>query len=77
LNPERRNLLIKKWKYFYLAIFIYVMIALMGCFEADTPQKMEIGANPDLAAHSKEFKEDVIKVTEGVYVAVGSALPTL
>ncbi len=66
--------MIKKRKYSYLAIFISAVIALMGCTEADTPGKMDIGSNPNLAAHSKEFKKEIIKVTEGVYVAVGFGL---
>ena len=30
--------------------------------------------NPDLAAHSAEFKQEVIEVTDGVYVAIGFGL---
>ncbi len=33
-----------------------------------------LDAAPDLAAHSEEFRKEVIRVTEGVYVAVGFGL---
>jgi alkyl sulfatase BDS1-like metallo-beta-lactamase superfamily hydrolase len=47
---------------------------LTGCSGSEAPQKMETGANPDLKAHTAEFKPEIIKVTEGVYVAIGFGL---
>jgi alkyl sulfatase BDS1-like metallo-beta-lactamase superfamily hydrolase len=35
---------------------------------------MDLGADPDLAAHSDEFRREVIRVTDGVYAAVGFGL---
>ena len=66
--------MIKKWRNSYLAVYTTAVMMVMSCCEADIPGKMDIDANPDLTAHSREFKEQVIKVTEGVYVAVGFGL---
>jgi len=57
----------------YIAIITGLMI-LMSCSEAEPPGKMEVGANSNLAAHSEEFQQEVINVTDGVYVAVGFGL---
>ena len=64
----------KKRDCIFLVLFILGLILSMGCTEAEPPQKLEIGANPDLSAHSKEFRKEVIKVTDGVYVAIGFGL---
>ena len=37
-------------------------------------EPLAVKAAPELAAHSAEFKREVIRVTEGVYVAVGFGL---
>ncbi|RPJ81023.1 MAG: MBL fold metallo-hydrolase [Deltaproteobacteria bacterium] len=36
--------------------------------------KVVVKSNPDLKAHSKEFKKEVIRVADGVYVAIGYGL---
>lgn len=49
--------------------------AFLGCGEGGRAhEEMDVGAQVDLAAHSAEFEQGVIKVTEGVYVAVGYGL---
>lgn len=55
--------------YVYIAM-ITGFVILMSCSEAEPPAKMEVGADPDLDAHTAEFKKEVIKVTDGVYVDV-------
>jgi len=50
------------------------LITFLACSKPQPPEQMEVGSHPDLAAHSEEFKKEVIKVTDGVYVAVGFAL---
>ncbi|MEH6476095.1 MAG: alkyl sulfatase dimerization domain-containing protein [Sneathiella sp.] len=43
----------------------------------DTPKQMapvQVDANAELNAHSDEFKKEIIKVTDGVYVAIGFGL---
>jgi alkyl sulfatase BDS1-like metallo-beta-lactamase superfamily hydrolase len=64
----------RKWGRPFITVFLLAILILTGCSQNDAPQKMETGANPDLAAHSAEFKPEIIKVTEGVYVAVGYGL---
>ena len=57
-------------------------LALLACWAAAcardrAPQPAAgaaLGANEELAAHSDEFKREVVKVTDGVYVAVGFGL---
>ena len=45
-----------------------------ACAEKKAPAPLDIGANPDLAAHTDEFRQEVIEVTDGVYVAIGFGL---
>jgi hypothetical protein len=50
------------------------LVAFSSCSSTGPPTSLEVGASVDLAAHSAEFKQEVIKVTEGVYVAIGFGL---
>jgi len=50
------------------------LILFVSCQQPHAPAPLEVGSNPDLAAHSAEFKQEVINVTDGVYVAVGFGL---
>lgn len=45
-----------------------------ACSPSQPSPPLEVGSDPDLAAHSAEFKQEIIKVTDGVYVAVGFGL---
>ena len=58
----------------YLAVIVIGFIFLLACTGEDTPQPLEVGSHPDLAAHSAEFEKEVIEVTDGVYVAIGFGL---
>ncbi|MCP4600118.1 MAG: MBL fold metallo-hydrolase [Proteobacteria bacterium] len=49
-------------------------IVLATCSGRDAPSLPQIGADPDLAAHTTEFRQEVIQVTDGVHVAVGFGL---
>ena len=43
----------------------------------DTPQQaapVQVDANAELNAHTEEFRKEIVKVTDGVYVAVGYGL---
>ncbi len=54
-----------------------IAIGLMlfaACAEKKTPVPLDVGSNPDLAAHTAEFRQEVIEVTDGVYVAIGFGL---
>ena len=50
------------------------LIILAACSKEKPPAALDIGTNPDLAAHSAEFRQEVIEVTDGVYVAIGFGL---
>ncbi len=50
------------------------LIIISACSQSQPPERLEVESNPDLAAHSAEFKQEVIKVIDGVYVAVGFGL---
>jgi alkyl sulfatase BDS1-like metallo-beta-lactamase superfamily hydrolase len=52
-----------------------LIAALVACHdqEAGLPP-MEAGVNPDLASHSAEFERGVVRVTDGVHVAIGYGL---
>ncbi len=58
----------------YLAVIAIGLILFTACAEDEPLEPLQVGSNPDLAAHSAEFKQEVIKVTDGVYVAVGFGL---
>jgi len=56
-------------------ITVLILIFLYKSSKNKTPfESSKITVNPDLAAHTAEFKKDVIKVTDGVYVAIGFGL---
>ena len=64
-------------KYSNLICSVVIFIGLVifsSCANEESPEPLDIGANPDLATHSGEFRREVIKVTDGVYVAVGFGL---
>ena len=58
----------------YLALIAIGFLMFSACAKEEKPEPLDVGSNPDLAAHSAEFKQEVIKVTDGVYVAVGFGL---
>lgn len=53
---------------------IFITIIFFGCSETTPIETTKSPTPDDLTAHSKEFKKEVVKVTEGVHVAVGYAL---
>ncbi len=54
-------------------LVIFITITAVGCSKKETPSAAGAKAR-DLAAHTEEFKKDIIKVTDGVYVAIGYGL---
>ncbi|MBW1797585.1 MAG: hypothetical protein JRJ21_04080, partial [Deltaproteobacteria bacterium] len=62
---------VKRW---YLAFIVIAVMILVACSKPQEPQELSVGSNPDLMAHTAEFKQGVIKVTDGVYVAIGFGL---
>ena len=59
-----------------MKIWIWVMALMVfsACSDSEPPVALDVGANVDLAAHTAEFKQEIIKVIDGVYVAVGFGL---
>jgi alkyl sulfatase BDS1-like metallo-beta-lactamase superfamily hydrolase len=47
---------------------------LVNCSGKKKPERISVGSNPDLRAHSREFRREVIEVTDGVHVAIGYGL---
>jgi len=62
---------VNRW---YLAFVVIAVMILVACSKPQEPQELSVGSNPDLRAHTAEFKQGVIKVTDGVYVAIGFGL---
>ncbi|MEE4263152.1 MAG: alkyl sulfatase dimerization domain-containing protein, partial [Desulfobacteraceae bacterium] len=58
----------------FLIVIATGLMLLAACAEKKTPAPLYIGSNPDLAAHTAEFSQEVIEVTDGVYVAIGFGL---
>ena len=57
-----------------VGIALIGLMAVSACSKQQPLESLDVGSNPDLAAHTKEFKQEVIEVTDGVYVAVGFGL---
>jgi alkyl sulfatase BDS1-like metallo-beta-lactamase superfamily hydrolase len=57
-----------------LTVIAIGLIMFSACAQEKMPAAIDIGTNPDLAAHSAEFRQEVIEVTDGVYVAIGFGL---
>ena len=57
-----------------LTVMAIILAMLAACAEEKTSAPLDIGADPDLAAHTEEFRQQVIEVTDGVYVAIGFGL---
>jgi alkyl sulfatase BDS1-like metallo-beta-lactamase superfamily hydrolase len=58
----------------YLTFIVIGLVILAACSKEKPPAALDIGTNPDLAAHSAEFRPEVIEVTDGVHVAIGFGL---
>ena len=60
--------------------FISLAVLMAAGFVAacdDSPKQMlpvQLDANAELTAHTEEFRKEIIKVTDGVYVAIGYGL---
>ncbi|MBN2179137.1 MAG: MBL fold metallo-hydrolase [Deltaproteobacteria bacterium] len=62
-------------KNYVIPVLIAIMVTLLSaCAITKPPEVMDLGAQPDLARHSEEFRKEIITVTDGVYVAVGYGL---
>ena len=57
-----------------ILIFAMALIVLSACSETEPPATPDTRENMDISALMAEFKQEVIKVTDGVYVAVGFGL---
>jgi len=57
-----------------VVFFALLIVGLSACSGPDQPKPITGNANPDLKEHTKEFRQKVIRVTDGVYVAVGFGL---
>lgn len=57
-----------------LVLFLVTWGFLSACTQSEAPEALNTGSNPELSAHTAEFKKEVIKITDGVYVAVGFGL---
>jgi alkyl sulfatase BDS1-like metallo-beta-lactamase superfamily hydrolase len=67
---KRKNL--TGWR--KIAFMTVFMAAFTACEKTVPIKALDLGVEPDLVAHSAEFKQEVIEVTEGVYVAIGFGL---
>jgi alkyl sulfatase BDS1-like metallo-beta-lactamase superfamily hydrolase len=55
-------------------LLIAGLVPIAACAPSSPPAKPPAAANPDLTAHGAEFRQEVIRVTDGVWVAVGYGL---
>ena len=58
----------------YLIVIAIGLVLVCACSKGKSPEPLTVGTDPDLAAHSAEFRQEVVKVTDGVYVAIGFGL---
>lgn len=60
--------------YFSISLLVLWAFFLIGCkTEKDTEKKL-VPDNVKLTRHSREFRKEIIRITEGIYVAVGYGL---
>lgn len=65
----------KKNTFWLRLLWIAVSLTIISaCSQSQAPESRKVSGVPDLIAHSAEFRQEVIKVTDGVYVAVGFGL---
>ena len=57
-----------------LTVIAIGLVMFAACAKEQSPAPLDIGTNPDLASHTAEFNQEVIEVTDGVYVAIGFGL---
>lgn len=57
-----------------LLCIVIGLLTINGCTKSLPPEHLEVGYNPNLRAQSTEFRQEVIKVIDGVYVAIGFGL---
>jgi alkyl sulfatase BDS1-like metallo-beta-lactamase superfamily hydrolase len=62
----------RSWTQLFCSITGLIVVA--ACSQSQPTERLEVDSNPDLSAHSAEFKQEVIEVTDGVYVAIGFGL---
>jgi alkyl sulfatase BDS1-like metallo-beta-lactamase superfamily hydrolase len=58
----------------YLIVIAIGLVLVCACGKGKSPEPLTVGTDPNLAAHSAEFRQEVVKVTDGVYVAIGFGL---
>src|SRR5210317_630175 len=74
LNSEGIESMMKNAAWTYLMVMAIGLTMFAACAEKKTPGPLDVGSDPDLAAHTAEFRPEVIEVTDGVYVAIGFGL---
>lgn len=53
--------------------FVTCLLAINGCSKKETPEVPKVQPE-ELVQHTQEFKQELLKVTDGVYVAIGYGL---
>jgi alkyl sulfatase BDS1-like metallo-beta-lactamase superfamily hydrolase len=63
-------------KRFYAVILtaLVSILCITACARIKPATSLPASAHPDLAAHTEEFRQEIINVSEGIYVAVGFGL---
>jgi alkyl sulfatase BDS1-like metallo-beta-lactamase superfamily hydrolase len=51
-----------------------LLMLVAACSPSSGPEDRIQSSHPDLKAHTEEFRQEIVRVTEGVYVAVGFGL---
>ncbi|MFH2063650.1 MAG: alkyl sulfatase dimerization domain-containing protein [Pseudomonadota bacterium] len=65
----------EKWKQMKQALMpVFYFFLVVACSGQPHPETVAVASNPDLKEHSKEFRQEVIHVAEGVHVAIGFGL---
>ncbi len=70
---KRAYMALQRFRWF-LGVVLVLALVFPGCASLDRQWDAPPAANPDLAAHSEEFRQEVIEVTDGVHVAIGFGL---
>ena len=69
-----RSTILKDTVRVWILISMSVCILIITGCSKEKPATVAADEDKELAEHTKEFKQDIIKITDGVYAAIGYGL---
>ena len=73
-TPTKDEPMQSKLKFLFCLFTAAAVGMSMACSQKEPPRPLQVASHADLRAHSAEFTREVVKVVEGVHVAIGYGL---